>query len=404
MNTTVHTSTRACAAALLTVLAIIMPPYTAQAGSTVNPALIDAVVTFADLDIDEIEEVEKVNIDGWTMTRYVNPAYPCSISGDQSFVIGTRDGDDASRPGPLWVRMRGGGAGWFKEGVPLPTAGGKKEEPLAEQLGFDSPGLMADAKQSDLGFRVLIVSMCSHDIYAGTETRDPGNFNLDDDGARRRTNGLTSTLAAFRFTTEQHNTDDTFLHGTSAGGVGTFHVAWALQSMGHRPDGLIADSGVLNQEWQVAAAGNDQLMGCDKTTVERGEGVLGRIDSRVADPANEPHRLVADGRLKMPIMHVWNIGDANVCGRTPMLCPLDGPDTTLPAAECNHEPLRRAIHGAGPNSRSVSLPVCVEGNDPERECDRHVVTTVVNGVNTIGGPADYNAAILDWVRLRVTDD
>ena len=46
---------------------------------------------------------------------------------------------------PLWVKMRGGGAGWFDtDGTPQPTAGVKSEESLTQQLKYDTPGLMAE--------------------------------------------------------------------------------------------------------------------------------------------------------------------------------------------------------------------------------------------------------------------
>lgn len=358
---------------------------------------------------DQIVKIASTTIDGWQFDQYRNPAYPCAISGDQTFVIGTRIGSSATDTGPLWVKLRGGGAGWFDaDGTPQPSAGNKSEESFQTQLGFDDKGLTAKVKASPEGFRLLIVSMCSHDIYAGNDTADPNNPNTTPDGKPRPTTGLTATKAAVQFTTATYPTDDVFLHGTSAGSVGTFGVAWALQQQGIAPAGIVADASVLNQEWQryVFENGVQGSPGCEKATEERGVGVLGRIDPELGDPANQPDHLVGEGRLAVPVMHVWNHGDQNSCGSVPIECPLrDGGTVTLGATDCAHEPLRRAIAALPAGTRSVNLPLCVEGGDAAVACDRHVVTGIKNGVNTDpASPADYNSAILAWVLARLDDD
>jgi hypothetical protein len=399
---------RFCVVALLALVGAIGPTPTAEASNTALRPAVRLSGIAARGDTRSIVPAEQVVVDGWRYERFVNLAYPCSTSGHQSFVIGTRDGSSSTVTAPLWVKMRGGGAGWFDvNGNPLPNKNVKSEESFDTQLRYDTDGLMADVKAAPQNFRILIVSMCSHDIYGGVNTLDPNNPHMPG-GAPATTNGLISTKAAIQFTTRRLPTDDFFLHGTSAGGVGSFHVAWGLQRQGLAPAGVVSDSGVLNQAWQryVSENGVPGATGCEKTTIERGDGVVARIAPEVSDPANEPHLLVGDGRLAVPVMHVWNRGDVNVCGSTPIQCPL--PDDTapiLPAATCNHEPMRRAIASLGPASRSLSFGVCVEGNDTTAPCDRHVVTTMANGINTDPtAPADYQQAILDWVVARLADD
>jgi hypothetical protein len=305
--------------------------------------------------------------------------------------------------------MRGGGVGWFDaDGTPLPTAGVKSEESMATQLKYDSPGLMADVKAGPEGFRILLVSMCSHDIYAGNEGYDPFNPHVDAAGDSVVTNGLTSTKAAIQYTLAHYPTDDYFLHGTSAGSVGSFHVAWALQRQGIPPAGFVADSGILNQAWQryVAETGISGSAGCEKATEERGYGVLGRISPEIGDPVNEPHLLVSRGDLTVPAMHVWNHADNNVCGDVMIPCPLpDGSNPMLQAADCVHEPMRLAIEALPAGSHSDNMAVCVEGGDASMPCDRHVVTGTNNAVNSDPTePADFQEAILVWVRARLADD
>lgn len=61
----------------------------------------------------QIEFVASSTSGGWKWDHYRNLAYPCSINGYQTFVIGTKVGSSNTESRPLWVRMRGGGVGFF---------------------------------------------------------------------------------------------------------------------------------------------------------------------------------------------------------------------------------------------------------------------------------------------------
>lgn len=238
---------------------------------------------------------------------------------------------------------------------------------------------------------------------------DPHNPNTTPDGKPRPTTGLPATKAAIQFTTEAYPTNDYFLHGTSAGGAGSIEVAWALQQQGIPPTGVVSDSGVVNQEWELYAGSHDigTSAGCQKATASRGQAVLGRIDPEIGKLDNEPDRLVARGDLTVPILHVWNRNDTNSCGATQIPCPLhDGSTVTMGATECRHWPLRQAILAQGPSSRSKDVLVCVEGGNAAEPCDRHVVTTgtYTNSETAGGAPADYTATIMTCVRQRMNDD
>jgi hypothetical protein len=354
-------------------------------------------------DTAQIQLVSSVTQDGWRYDFYRNNAYPCAISGYQTFLVGTKVGSDASAAKPLWVKMHGGGVGYFDAtGTPRP-ASNKSEESSASLLGRVDGGLTADVMGAPQGFRVLVVSMCSHDLYAGANTPDANNPNTLPDGTPITTNGLLATKAAVQHTRSLFPTDDLFLHGGSAGSAGSIHMAWALQQQGIPPTGIIADSGILNQTWEQAQI--DQALPCaiDPAAAPL---ITARWHSGISNPANQPDMIVADGRLTVPVMQVWNHGDHNVCGQTPMLCELrDGSTITIGSADCVHEPMRLAIEAQGASSRSANLAVCVD--DPSRTgtCDRHVVTTSATAVNTDpAAPADYNAFVLDWVGARLADD
>ena len=103
-----------------------------------------------------------------------------------------------------------------------------------------------------------------------------------------------------------------------------------MQLQGVPPAGVVADSGVLNQEWEEATVAQGICPGGRDAGLE---AIRARVHPDLANIDNEPDKLVARGALTVPIIHVWNRADSNVCGATPMNCPLrDGTTKTLGAA------------------------------------------------------------------------
>jgi hypothetical protein len=354
---------------------------------------------------DKIEFVSSTTTDGYKFDLYRNLAYPCSISGYQTFVIGTKVGSSDTATRPMWVRMHGGGVGFFdSNGNPQPSAGNKSEESAARLIGVvTGAGLPALVRADPAAFRLVSVSMCNHDIYSGGDQPDPNNPNTLPDGSGRTVNGLFATKAAIQFARAKYPTGKFFLHGGSAGSAGALSVAWGLQAQGIPPAGAVVDSGVVNVEWENARF--EQGTCPDKA---RPPAVLAAVQARtqfqLAKIENEPDKLVSRGDLTVPLLHTWSRADPNVCGATPMSCPLrDGSSVPMGAADCAHEPLRAAIAGLGPGSKSRNLRVCVSPASAPGSCATHVVTNK-NGTNTDPAePADYNGAILDWVHTRLGD-
>jgi hypothetical protein len=355
-------------------------------------------------DTGHIQLVSTSTAGGWKYDYYRNTAYPCAISGYQTFVIGTKVGSEASAAKPLWTFMHGGGVGYFApDGSPQPTAGQKREEAataLVQRL--TAGGLVKAVREDPAGFRMVAVSYCSHDIYSGVNTKDPNNPNLTPDGKPRPTNGALATKAAIAFAQQNYPTTKTFLHGGSAGSVGTFSVAWSMQLEGTPLAGFVADASVVNQE--ALAAAFQQGVCTEDADPVRSAAVAARVHPDLANIDNEVDKLVASGRLTVPVMHVWNHGDVNTCGALPMLCPLrDGSQVTMGITDCLHEPLRVAIAGQGPTSRSHNMPVCVD-SDAVPDCSMHVTTPRNGTVNTDPqSPANYIGAIVDWVHARLAD-
>jgi hypothetical protein len=353
---------------------------------------------------EKIEFVGTQVVDGYSFDLYRNLAYPCSIRGYQTFVIGTKGGSSATATRPLWVRMHGGGVGWFApDGTPMPDAAHKSEEGPVLTDSLTQGGLMSRVRSDAAAFRLLSVSMCDHDIYAGGDQPDPNNPNTTPDGKPRTVNGLFATKAAIQFALKKLPTSKFFLHGTSAGGSGVWSVAYALEEQGLPPAGAVADSGVINYEWQQAV--NQQL---PSASCARPQSVLDIVKQRLhptlTAEGNQPDQLIARGDLTVPTLHVWNQADHVSCGAAPMQCPLrDGTTVTLSAADCHHEPMRRAIEALGPGSKSVNMRLCVSPAGHPGTCTLHTPTNDDLPNTDPAWPSDANTAAMGWVDARLND-
>jgi hypothetical protein len=353
----------------------------------------------------QVQLVSTQTVDGWTYDYYRNNAYPCAISGYQTFVVGRKVGSSDTTPRPLWAFMHGGGAGYFDvNGNPIPGRGQKTEESFDSLLThLQAKGLVADIRNDPAGFRTLAMSYCSHDVYAGALSDDPHNPNKNPDGSARTTNGTLATKAAIQWVQSHYPTTKTFLHGTSAGSAGAFGVAWSMQLQGIAPAGVVADASIINAE-AMQAAFSQGLCTADNDPA-RVSAIAARVHPDLANVDNEPDKLVASSRLTVPIMHVWNHGDSNTCGAPPMQCPLrNGSTVTMGLTDCIHEPMRAAIAAQGPTSRSMNMPVCVDA-DAVKDCSMHVTTPRAGTVNTDpASPSDYIGAIHTWVDTRLHDN
>ncbi len=358
-------------------------------------------------DTSQIVKVgELVTGDGWRYEHFRNLAYECSLpkadgsTGYQSFVIGARVSDPDTAERPLWVRMRGGGAGWFDEmGTAQPDDELMREEPgvsLGDRLREN--GLLSRISEHPAGFRGLSVSMCNRDLYGGANNADPNNLRAN--GSQRSTSGLLATKAAIAFTMDRFVTSDFFLHGGSAGSVGTYHVAWSLQEQGTPPAGIVADGGIRNEQWESDRIDQDI---CDSPYGGPAmvEAFSPRAHSQLRGSDAQAHELVSSGTLEVPVAQVWNQGDATTCGAIPMDCNLPSGPVAMGASDCKNEPLRAAIEAEGPMSESLSLGVCVTKATSAEPCDVHV-STPFNLPNTNPAyPEDYLATLVEWVDARM---
>lgn len=355
-------------------------------------------------DTSQIALVSSFTKNGWRYDYYRNSAYPCSISGYQTFVIGTEIGSSATSTAPLWVWLHGGGVGYFdSNGQPQPDANQMTEQSVSITGGITNPGLASRLQGDPAGFRMLAVSYCDRDLYSGTGQVDPHNPNPGPGGSPRRTNGLLATKAAIAFTEATYPTSKYLVGGGSAGSVGSYAVGYAMQLSGNPPAGVVGDASVVNLE--AGQASFEQGV-CTSGHYDPAQTAIitQRIDPALADPANEVDRLVSSGKYTVPLLHIWNHGDVNTCGSPPVACPLrDGTTVTMGNTDCIHEPLEAAIAAEGAGSRSLNLPVCVDA-DSTPNCSLHVVTTHAGLVNTDpASPTDYVGAVVKWIDARLAD-
>ncbi len=199
----------------------------------------------------QIVKIAETTQGGYHAEFYENSAYTCGESGYHTFVIAWPDGVATNAPRPLWVRLHGGGAGAFNEAgqyVPSSLVGFLDQETFAELGAFGlEGGVMARVRAHPAGFRAVIPSLCDHDLYGGVGLADPNNpFSPDENGKTRATDGLLAAEAAVEFVRAQVATTETFVHGTSAGSAGAFHVAYGLEEHGLPATGIIMDSGLID--------------------------------------------------------------------------------------------------------------------------------------------------------------
>lgn len=355
-----------------------------------------------------IVKVDELESDGWRFEYFRNLAYPCSLPnldgsvGYQTFVIGTRVGQADTERRPLWAFLRGGGSGWFEaDGTPFDDGVNMREESFADvRQRLLQPGLMGRIRTHPAEFRGLAVSMCNRDVYGGSNNPDPHNFA--DDGTQRVTNGLLASKAALAFATARHATSDYFLHGGSAGSAGAYHVAYALETMGIPPAGIVADGGIRNDAWELARI-EQGICNSPYGGPEWEAKFSPRVHSVLRAAASQPHELVASGALTVPIVQVWNQGDKTTCRAIPMMCPTATGQVLMNASDCKNEPLRAVIDAQGAASRSLALGVCVTSAGSSTPCDIHVTSNRDLPNTDPAYPADYIGLIVDWVDERLAE-
>ena len=192
----------------------------------------------------------------WELEFYRNTAYSCGLSGNYTFLVMNPAGNPDAEA-PLWVYLHGGGGGYFDEtgtyiAVKTQTQNTYNHEETFSDLWDDQiirhtfntntnqPKDSTLKRRIEEGYRVLAVSMCDHDIYAGLGTPYTNN------PLGGEVNGLQATMAAIDYTVANYPTTRVFAHGTSAGSIGVWALATAYPIEGRPLTAIVADSWIAD--------------------------------------------------------------------------------------------------------------------------------------------------------------
>jgi len=207
-------------------------------------------------DTDSIVLVQEgsltVGNNSWELDFYRNLKYHCGLSGNYTFLV-VEPRNNPGSEAPLWIHLHGGAHGYFDNQGEYHTRinqdqdSWNHEEPFEDLRKIslhplvDKNGLFVDntlTRKLKEGYRLLVVSYCDHDLYSGLGTPYPNNPKGGE------VNGLQATMAAVEYTAGNYSTTHVFAHGTSAGSVGAYALAFAFAREGTSLSGIIMDSGI----------------------------------------------------------------------------------------------------------------------------------------------------------------
>ena len=292
---------------------------------------------------------------------YRNTAYSCGISGNYTFLV-VEPMNNPGAEAPLWVYLHGGGAGYYDEnqqyviGVShvtgLPHANNHNTEKTIEnlkngQLIYNTTTNSGEIESSTLtrrimeGYRILIVSMSDHDLHSGMGTPYPNNPNGGE------VNGLQANMAAIDYTVANYSTTHVFAHGTSAGSIGAFTLAYAYNLEGVKLNGIIMDSHLASYRTETLvgslAGESGFVFPADFDIIEAGKKV-GWIADRDRFPGIE---YVIDNGYDIPSLDIYGNLDPG-CGGG--LARIDEAHSVgLDNCDWVHDGFRQAV-AAQPNS------------------------------------------------------
>lgn len=229
----------AAAGLLATGCSFVGPP----SGSTSAPTIAPSVSTQNITKVDD--SVLTRAGDSWTAELYRNDTLNCGRSGKFTFAVIEPLGNVGGEA-PLWVFLHGGGVGYYNDEAPPRYIGdeSKNDEEslndLVRATGVRAGNDTIITRRLQEGWRVLVPSMCDHDLHAGEGTIYPNNPNY---GAVGDTvDGLLANEAALTWVTEHRATTWVVVHGTSAGSVGAFALTYALHEKGIDVNAAILDA------------------------------------------------------------------------------------------------------------------------------------------------------------------
>lgn len=260
------------------------------------------------------------------LTLYQNEGRRCGRRGQFSFLVIERE---ANEEAPLWVFLHGGGVGYYDDAGyhPPDEESYNDAEDLASLqrevqhvVGEDWSKDTAMARAISQGWRVLVPSLCDHDMYLGIGQDYPGNPG-------EQVEGLLATEEALRFVEEgsatvpARPTSRVVLMGMSAGAVGAHALAMRREEA-ERPVGAVLLDSLL---WSRA---RQDLADSGCTPQQRAEpdfdwGAVGeKLGPFLEDPALYPEAVV--GSSVSPRFNLYALNDPACCGDRELLSQATG--------------------------------------------------------------------------------
>src|SRR6056297_1760159 len=264
----------------------------------------------------------------WTVEFYRNRSLGCGRDGNFTFVV-IEPFEGADRTAPLWVYLHGGGVGYYNGDDPPRYLGdeGRNDEESLDQLLVQAVGNGRDTtvnRRLRAGWRVLVPSMCDHDLHTGEGSTYPNNPR----GADSTVDGLTANRAAVHWVAENRPTGWVVVHGTSAGSVGAFALSFALHEVGVEVNAAIMDAYLVTPRlapYMDAGVTPQVRNNADFDITEVVEKV-----GRFADTGPGgvfPERVVADDDFRaIPLLDIVGDADAHCAGGLPPLPATNGVD------------------------------------------------------------------------------
>lgn len=245
-------------------------------------------------------------------TYYENEAYSCGRSGyfpflviEQEKLVGTLQ--------PIWVMLHGDGTGFYKAGGAYVGDEKRNDEESAATLGQTVLDYLGEDGASDTfigdriraGDRVILGSLCDHDLMLGLGQPDPNNPR----GGRAE--GLLANLAMLAAVesgapnVDVRPTSSTWIFGASAGSYGAYALAHNLWLREQRVSGLVMDSGILGERTFT-------LFDVRRDTVANSKILAEKLGPYFTDPRLWAENAVASG-FDVPLFDVTEMGDTE-CG------------------------------------------------------------------------------------------
>lgn len=306
---------------------------------------------------------------GYYYRIYEAADYPCGEQGNHEFMVIDAD-QDAAAPRNLFVKFLGGGVGfqflddqgklaYWPDGssAGILTAQQNRKMFIRAGLSLEHAQGVTERFRQTPGWRMVVVSYCSHDLYHGE-----GEFTEPETNPRW---GYSAALQAVTFVKANFVTTGLVTYGGSAGAAGSFYVGKAANA-----DAIIMDSQAVDlQAMRDACNAGTNVFGNAYPCIVEGRNAYEILAERIgfAIGIDEPY-LNLDGAP--PVYLIWNENDASR------------------NAYLQYVNLHDALLAKG--APNVAQKVCIDDPDIPGTCNLHV-------------PSGKDLPETDWLVTEVHD-